>query len=91
MEAGEPTTPGEEDRVGLLFSLDIHVRALDGRVVTCCMDSNVFQVLGDLQLPECSGSVEWTVLSGVRDNFRKFDYSQYPVCLSSIGSIGIRA
>jgi MoaA/NifB/PqqE/SkfB family radical SAM enzyme len=54
----------------------------DGRVVTCCMDSNGVQVLGDLN----SQSVQdvWTgpVLSRVRGDFGKLDYSAYPVCLS---------
>ena len=54
----------------------------DGRVVTCCMDSNGLQVLGNLN----SQTVEevWTgpVLSGVRDDFRKLRYDNYPVCRS---------
>jgi MoaA/NifB/PqqE/SkfB family radical SAM enzyme len=54
----------------------------DGRVVTCCMDSNGVQVLGDLTSQSIQEMWNGPVLSGVRDNFRKFDYSQYPVCLS---------
>jgi hypothetical protein len=54
----------------------------DGRVVTCCMDSNGVQVLGDLNSQSVQEVWNGPVLSGVRDNFRKFDYSKYPVCLS---------
>jgi MoaA/NifB/PqqE/SkfB family radical SAM enzyme len=54
----------------------------DGRVVTCCMDSNGVQVLGDLNSQSIQEVWNGPVLSGVRDNFRKFDYSKYPVCLS---------
>jgi MoaA/NifB/PqqE/SkfB family radical SAM enzyme len=54
----------------------------DGRVVTCCMDSNGLQVLGNLN----SQTVEevWTgaVLKGVRDDFGKLRYDAYPVCRS---------
>ncbi|MEO8305565.1 MAG: radical SAM protein [Betaproteobacteria bacterium] len=54
----------------------------DGRVVTCCMDSNGLQVLGDLN----SRTVEevWTgpVVNGVRDDFKKLRYDAYPVCQS---------
>jgi MoaA/NifB/PqqE/SkfB family radical SAM enzyme len=54
----------------------------DGRVVTCCMDSNGVQVLGDLNSQSIQEVWNGAVLSGVRDNFRKLDYCQYPVCLS---------
>jgi MoaA/NifB/PqqE/SkfB family radical SAM enzyme len=54
----------------------------DGRVVTCCMDSNGVQVLGDLNSQSIQEVWNGPVLSGVRENFRKFDYGQYPVCLS---------
>ena len=54
----------------------------DGRVVTCCMDSNGVQVLGDLNLQSVQEVWNGPVLSRVRDNFRKLDYSEYPVCLS---------
>ena len=54
----------------------------DGRVVTCCMDSNGVQVLGDLNSQSIQEVWNGPVLSGVRDNFRKLDYSNYPVCLS---------
>jgi Iron-sulfur cluster-binding domain/Radical SAM superfamily len=54
----------------------------DGRVVTCCMDSNGVQVLGDLNSQTVQEVWNGPVLSGVRDNFRKRDYSNYPICLS---------
>jgi len=54
----------------------------DGRVVTCCMDSNGVQVLGDLNSQSIQEVWNGPVLSGVRDHFRKLDYSKYPVCLS---------
>jgi MoaA/NifB/PqqE/SkfB family radical SAM enzyme len=54
----------------------------DGRVVTCCMDSNGVQVLGDLNSQSVQEVWNEPVLSGIRDNFRKLDYSNYPVCLS---------
>lgn len=54
----------------------------DGRVVTCCMDSNGVQVLGDLNAQSIQEVWNGPVLSGARDNFRKLDDSNYPVCLS---------
>jgi len=54
----------------------------DGRVVTCCMDSNGVQVLGDLNSQSIQDVWNGPVLSGIRDSFRKLDYSYYPVCLS---------
>ena len=54
----------------------------DGRVVTCCMDSNGVQVLGDLNSQSIQEVWNGPVLSGVRDNFRKLDDSKFPVCLS---------
>lgn len=54
----------------------------DGRVVTCCMDSNGVQVLGDLNSQSVQEVWNGPVLSEVRNNFRKLDYSKYPVCLS---------
>ena len=54
----------------------------DGRVVTCCMDSNGVQVVGDLNSQSIQEVWNGAVLSRVRDNFRKLDYRDYPVCLS---------
>ena len=54
----------------------------DGRVVTCCMDSNGVQVLGDLNFQTVQEVWNGPVLSGVRDDFKNLDYGKYPVCLS---------
>jgi len=54
----------------------------DGRVVTCCMDSNGVQVLGDLNSQSVQDVWNGPVLSGVRNDFGKLDYGKYPVCLS---------
>jgi hypothetical protein len=54
----------------------------DGRVVTCCMDSNGVQVLGDLNSQSVQEVWNGPVLSGVRESFGKLDYRGYPVCLS---------
>jgi hypothetical protein len=54
----------------------------DGRVVTCCMDSNGVQVLGDLKTQTVQEVWNGPVLAGVRDSFRKLDYGKFPVCLS---------
>jgi Iron-sulfur cluster-binding domain/Radical SAM superfamily len=54
----------------------------DGRVVTCCMDSNGVQVVGDLNTQTVREVWTGPVLTGVRDDFRKFQYDAYPVCRS---------
>jgi len=54
----------------------------DGRVVTCCMDSNGVQVLGDLNSQSVQQVWNGPALSEVRNNFGKLDYRKYPVCLS---------
>jgi MoaA/NifB/PqqE/SkfB family radical SAM enzyme len=54
----------------------------DGRVVTCCMDSNGVQVLGDLNSQTVKEVWLGPVLTGVRDDFRKLRYDAYPVCQS---------
>jgi Iron-sulfur cluster-binding domain/Radical SAM superfamily len=54
----------------------------DGRVVTCCMDSNGLQVLGDLNSQTVAEVWTGKVLTGVRNDFRKFEYDAYPVCRS---------
>jgi hypothetical protein len=54
----------------------------DGRVVTCCMDSNGVKVLGDLNSQSVQEVWNGPVLSGVRNNFGKLYYTKYPVCLS---------
>ena len=54
----------------------------DGRVVTCCMDSNGVQVLGDLNTQSVEEVWNGPVLAEVRNSFGKLDYSKFPVCLS---------
>ena len=54
----------------------------DGRAVTCCMDSNGVQVLGDLNAQTVKEVWTGPVLTGLRDDFRKFRYEAYPVCQS---------
>jgi MoaA/NifB/PqqE/SkfB family radical SAM enzyme len=54
----------------------------DGRVVTCCMDSNGVQLLGDLNIQSLQDLWNGPALSGVRDDFRRREYGKYPVCLS---------
>jgi MoaA/NifB/PqqE/SkfB family radical SAM enzyme len=54
----------------------------DGRVVTCCMDSNGVQVLGDLNSQTIKEVWTGPVLNRVRDDFRKFRYDDYSVCRS---------
>jgi MoaA/NifB/PqqE/SkfB family radical SAM enzyme len=54
----------------------------DGRVVTCCMDSNGVQVLGDLNSQTVKEVWMGPVLTGVRDDFKKLRYDAYPVCQS---------
>jgi hypothetical protein len=54
----------------------------DGRVVTCCMDSNGVQVLGDLNTQNVQEVWNGPVLTKVRNSFGKLDYSKFPVCLS---------
>jgi len=54
----------------------------DGRVVTCCMDSNGVQVLGDLNIQTVQEVWNGSVLSGVRNDFANLKYGKYPVCMS---------
>jgi MoaA/NifB/PqqE/SkfB family radical SAM enzyme len=54
----------------------------DGRVVTCCMDSNGVQVLGDLNSQTVKEVWTGPVLTGLRDDFKKLQYDAYPVCRS---------
>jgi hypothetical protein len=52
----------------------------DGRVVTCCMDSNGVKVLGDLNSQTVQEVWAGPVLTGVRNDFSKFRYEAYPAC-----------
>jgi hypothetical protein len=54
----------------------------DGRAVTCCMDSNGVQLLGDLNSQTVKDVWTGPALTRVRDDFRKFRYGAYPVCQS---------
>ena len=54
----------------------------DGRVVTCCMDYNGVQVIGDLNLQTVKEIWNGPVLSSVRRKFGKRDYNEFPTCMS---------
>ena len=54
----------------------------DGRVVTCCMDSNGVQVIGDCNTQTVQEVWTGPVLTGVRNDFRKLRYDAYPTCRS---------
>jgi hypothetical protein len=54
----------------------------DGRAVTCCMDYNGVQGLGDLNCQSIEEIWNGPVLSGIRRNFGKLDYSGFPTCLN---------
>jgi hypothetical protein len=53
----------------------------DGRAVTCCMDYNGVQGVGDLNFQSVMEIWNGPVLSAIRKNFGKFDYSGFPTCL----------
>jgi hypothetical protein len=53
----------------------------DGRVVTCCMDYNGAQVVGDLNVQTVMEVWNGPVLSSVRRNFGKLEYSGFPTCM----------
>ncbi len=52
----------------------------DGRAVTCCLDYNGAQGVGDLNLQSVTEIWNGPVLSDIRKNFGKLDYSGFPVC-----------
>jgi len=54
----------------------------DGRVVTCCMDSNGVQVVGDLNKQTVQEVWNGPVLSELRKDFGNLDYEKYPVCMT---------
>ena len=54
----------------------------DVRVVTCCMDSNGVQIVGDLNYQTVREVWTGPALTDVRDDFGKFKYDAYPVCRS---------
>ncbi len=53
----------------------------DGRAVTCCMDYNGVQCVGDLNFQSVMEIWNGPVLSSIRRNFGKLDYSEFPACL----------
>jgi len=53
----------------------------DGRAVTCCMDYNGVQGVGDLNVQSVMEIWNGPVLSAIRRNFGKLDYSGFPACL----------
>jgi hypothetical protein len=53
----------------------------DGRVVTCCMDYNGVQVMGDLNSQTVTEVWNGPVLSSVRRKFGKREYSGFPACM----------
>ena len=53
----------------------------DGRAVTCCMDYNGVQGVGDSNFQSVKEIWNGPVMSRIRMNFGKLDYSAYPTCL----------
>ena len=53
----------------------------DGRAVTCCMDYNGVQGLGDLNIQSVKEVWNGPVLAAVRKSFGTLDYSGFPTCL----------
>ena len=53
----------------------------DGRAVTCCMDYNGVQGVGDLNFQSVMEIWNGPVLSAIRRNFGKLDYSGFSTCL----------
>ncbi|MDT8379583.1 MAG: radical SAM/SPASM domain-containing protein [Desulfotignum sp.] len=54
----------------------------DGRAVTCCVDYNGVQEVGDLNLQTVTEIWNGPVMSGIRKNFGRIDYGGFPVCQS---------
>jgi len=54
----------------------------DGRAVTCCVDYNGAQVLGDLTVQSVRDIWTGPVLSSMRKDFGKRNYSAFPTCLA---------
>ncbi|MDZ7666487.1 MAG: SPASM domain-containing protein, partial [Desulfotignum sp.] len=52
----------------------------DGRAVTCCVDYNGVQGVGDLNVQTVTKIWNGPVMSHIRKNFGKLDYSGFPVC-----------
>ena len=54
----------------------------DGKAVTCCMDYNGVQGVGDLNSQSVMEIWNGPVLAAIRRNFGKLDYSGFPTCQS---------
>ena len=54
----------------------------DGRVVTCCVDYNGVQTIGDLNSQSVKEIWNGPVYSAIRGKFGNLDYSGFPACLS---------
>ena len=54
----------------------------DGRAVTCCVDYNGVQGLGDLTVQSVREIWTGPVLSSMRKNFGRRNYSAFPICLA---------
>jgi len=53
----------------------------DGRAVTCCMDYNGVQGVGDLNRQSVMEIWNGPVLSAIRRSFGRLDYTGFPACL----------
>jgi hypothetical protein len=53
----------------------------DGRVVTCCMDFNGAQVMGDLTSQTVVDVWNGPVASSIRRDFGKLEYGGFPTCM----------
>jgi hypothetical protein len=53
----------------------------DGKVVTCCMDYNGDQVVGDLHSQTVAEIWNGPALSSIRRKFGKLEYSGFPTCM----------
>lgn len=53
----------------------------DGRAVTCCMDYNGVQGVGNLNRQSVTEIWNGPVLSAIRKSFGKLDYTGFPACL----------
>ncbi len=54
----------------------------DGRAVTCCVDYNGLQGVGDVNSQSIQEIWNGPVLSAIRMNFGKLDYRGFPTCLN---------
>ncbi|MBI5888775.1 MAG: SPASM domain-containing protein [Deltaproteobacteria bacterium] len=53
----------------------------DGRVVTCCLDYNGLQVMGDVNKQTIEEIWNGDAYQKARESFKRLDYGGYPVCL----------